>query len=90
MDSALTGPLSLREALRRALSERGAALSNFYRLGTHGAKVLFFYDGSYWTIQSHAQEVEGWTREALDDWLFGDLVDVELTRRLKEIDGADA
>lgn len=77
--------LALKEALGQALLERGVVLVNFYRHGPFTAAVLFSNGAGYWTIESHAPRHPDWTQAALDDWLYGDLVDVQLRRKLEEI-----
>jgi hypothetical protein len=76
---------SLKEAVEQALQDKGAALLNFYRRGPYSAEVLFEYQGQFWTISSQAPFHDEWTQAALNDWLYGDLVDVQLPRKLVEI-----
>lgn len=76
---------SLKDAVEDALRARGATLLNFYRRGPYSAEVLFEFQGQFWTITSQAPFHEQWNQTALDDWLYGDLVDHQLPRKLVEI-----
>jgi hypothetical protein len=76
---------SLKDALEQALRDKGAVLINIYRRGPYRAEVLFRYGGQYWTIESEAPFHEQWTQAALDDWLYGDLVDHQLPQQIAQI-----
>lgn len=78
-------PQPLRDALAIEFHDRGVRLAELYRKSARHAEVLFERGGDFWTIHSKAPDVPGWTQEKLDDWLFGDLVDVQLTDRLKQV-----
>lgn len=67
-------PLTLGEALRRTFSEKGLRVVNFYRLGRFAAKILFLFNGVYWTLESHTPTSAEATLEDIEDWLYGDLV----------------
>ena len=81
-----TSPAPLKDALQRAFAEKGATLINLYRRGPYHATVLFAYGDGNWTVQSRAPKADGWTRESLNDWLFGDLVDEKLPAKLRAIE----
>lgn len=85
LGAALSPVLPLKEALALALQERGATLVNFYRHGPFSAKVLFSYGAGYWTIESNAPRHPDWAQDALEDWLYGDLVHVQLSSKLEQI-----
>lgn len=78
-------PLPLREAVGYALRAEEAELINFYRRVPYIAEVLFRHGGQFWTIRSEAPSQAQWTQEALDDWLYGDLVDYQLVAKLASI-----
>jgi hypothetical protein len=67
-------PMPLHQAVRQTLTEKGLQVINFYRLGRFGAKVLFLYQGRYWTLESRALENPPMTTEQIEDWLYGDLI----------------
>lgn len=67
-------PMPLHQAVRQTLTEKGLQVINFYRLGRFGAKVLFLYQGRYWTLESHASENPPMTTGQIEDWLYGDLI----------------
>ena len=67
-------PLPLNQAIRQVFSERGLNVISFYRLGRSAAKILFLYQGIYWTLESHAPQNPRMTDEQVEDWLFGDLI----------------
>lgn len=71
-------PLSLEEALQAEFTARRIKLIQLYRGGPYQLEVLFFANGGYWTVASTAPQTPGWHQIDLDDWLFGDLVDVQL------------
>ena len=80
------GPLPLEAAIRSYFTRRELMVVGFYRLGPKAARVLFQYRDQFWTITSRAPENSSWTPEALDDWLYGDIVEKQLPRQLRNID----
>ena len=77
-------PLPLEAAIRAYFTQAGLPLFGFYRLGPKAATVLFRHRDHFWTITSRASENPGWTPEALDDWLYGDLIS-QLESKLNHI-----
>jgi len=78
-------PLSLEAAVRAYFAKIGIPVIGFYRLGPQAAKVLFRYREQFWTVTSHAPDSPDWTPEALDDWLYGDIIE-KLHNKLSLID----
>lgn len=77
--------LPLKEAVEQALRNNNATLIAFYRRGPYRAEALFSYKEQFWTIASEAPFHDQWTQDALDDWLYGDLVDHQLPAKLRQI-----
>lgn len=82
--------LPLWDAVALALRDKGADLVSFSRRGPYIAEVVFEYGGKYWKLRSEARRDPGWTQESLEDWLYGDLVDVQLENKLYSINGVEA
>ena len=78
-------PLSLEAAIRSYFTNRGLVVIGFYRLGPNAAQVLFRYREQYWIVTSRAPDNTDWTLEALDDWLYGDIIEWQLPTKLSEI-----
>ena len=78
-------PLPLEAALRSYFTKQGIPLIAFYRLGPNAAQILFQYREQYWTVLSRAPANPNWTLEELDDWLYGDIVGLQLPTKLSEI-----
>ena len=78
-------PLPLDAALRTYFTSQGLPFIGFYRLGPRAAQVVFRHRDQYWTLMSRAPESVHWTLEALDDWIYGDIVDQQLPRKIAEI-----
>jgi hypothetical protein len=84
--NALTNqPLSLEAAVRAYFANRGLTVIGFYRLSPNGAMVLFRHQNQFWTVTSIAPYNSTWTTEDLDDWLYGDLTEEQLSNKLAEI-----
>ena len=75
----------LWEAVLHALRDQGIVLVNFSRRGPYIAEVVFKHAGQHWRLRSEAPRAAGWTQESLEDWLYGDLVDVQLQGKLASI-----
>lgn len=67
-------PLPLHQAVRQTFTEEGMDIVNFYRLGRFAAKVLFRFQNTYWTLESHAPQTSQMALEQIEDWLYGDLI----------------
>lgn len=67
--------LPLHQIVRQSFTEKGLEVVNFYRLGRFAAKILFRYEGAYWTLESHAPQTPPMTLERIEDWLYGDLIE---------------
>ena len=78
-------PLSLEAAVRAYFTKKGLPVIGFYRLGPQAAKVLFHYRDQFWTVTSRAQDSPNWTPDALNDWLYGDIIE-KLNTMLTAID----
>jgi hypothetical protein len=76
-------PLPLDTSLQSAFASLGVKLIQVYRRGPFRLEALFLSHGSYWTVASEAPRVPGWQQIDLDDWLFGDLVEFQLTPWLR-------
>lgn len=72
-------PLPLHQAVRQNFTEKGLEVINFYRLGRFAAKVLFRYKNAYWILESRASQNPEMTLEQIEDWLYGDLTENQLT-----------
>lgn len=81
-------PVPLERALRDAFTAFGANIVSVYRHGPAHVRVLFNYQDQFWTVESIAEFAA--SQEALDDWLFGDLVDYKLASRIAEIRGGQS
>lgn len=79
-------PLPLEAAVRAYFTDKGLPVIGFYRLGPKAAKVLFYYGDQYWTVESRAPDFPNWTPDALDDWLYGEIIEKQLPIKLAEID----
>ena len=80
-----TQPSPLNLAVRAYFTQQGYEVIGFYRLGRYAIKVLFQHENAYWTVISQADETFEWNQEALDDWLYGDLIDCQLPAKLHQI-----
>lgn len=80
----------LWDAVHHALRDKGANLVSFSRRGPYIAELVFKYAGQYWKLRSEAPRAPEWTQESLEDWLYGDLVDVQLRDKLYSINGVMA
>jgi len=49
------------------------------------AQVLFRHGEQYWMVTSRAPDSPNWTLESLDDWLYGDIIELQLPTKLAEI-----
>jgi Glycine zipper len=61
-------------------------MSGFYRTGSRSIKITVGLGHSYWAIESHAAFNEGWTQESVEDWLYGDLVFVQLPKFINQME----
>lgn len=68
--------------MREALAELGADLTKLYRPSDRTCKVICLFRGDYLVAESSAPPSSAWTPWALEDWLYGDLVDREIPRLL--------
>ena len=77
----------LHVALKEEFAKRRAEVINSYHRGAYqmGVLIRLASDGGFWTVTSEAPQAEGWTREALDDWFFGDLVYYRLPHKILAI-----
>lgn len=66
-------PLPLNEALRQKFTEKDLDVVSFYRLGRFAAKILFRFNGAYWTLESYAPQSPEMNIEQIEDWLYGDI-----------------
>lgn len=79
-------PLNLNQSIRNYFRQKGIDVVGIYRLGRYTIEVVFRYgDKAYWEIRSSAQQLENWETESLDDWLYGDLTEVQLPKKLEQI-----
>lgn len=79
-------PLDLSQAIRNYFQQKGIHIVGIYRLGRYAIEVVFRYgDKAYWEIKSSAPPLEDWDIESLDDWLYGDLIEVQLPKKLEQI-----
>jgi hypothetical protein len=76
--------MSLEAAIRAYFAQNATPVVAFYRLGPKAAMVLFRFRGQFWTLTSHAPDSLSWTTEDLDDWLYGDLIQLH-SRKVAEI-----
>lgn len=79
-------PLPLESAIRSYFTARGLDVIGFYRLGPRAVQVLFRHGEQYWMVASRAPDNANWTLDSLDDWLYGDLIDLQLPAKLAEIE----
>ncbi len=80
-----SGPPSLEAALRSYFTRKGLDVIGFYRRGPMAAQVLFRHGEQYWMVTSRAPDSPNWTLESLDDWLYGDIIELQLPTKLAEI-----
>jgi hypothetical protein len=66
----------LEAAIRADLASVGLELVTLHRHGRYRVEVLFRRGSDYWTLESRAPR--SLVGEELDDWLYGDFVDVQL------------
>jgi hypothetical protein len=79
-------PLKLGYAVRQYFKQKGIEVVGFYRLGRYAIEVGFRYgEKDYWLVKSSAPKIEDWDTESLNDWLYGDLTEVQLPKKLEEI-----
>ena len=79
-------PQPLEDAVRAEFSRRGHPVSLFYR-SPRGIKVIFFYKNGSWRVESRPPgHLLFASIEDLEDWLYGNLMQVALPRKLWEID----
>jgi hypothetical protein len=78
-------PTSLEAALRSYFTGKGLDVIGFYRHGPMAAQILFRHGEHYWMVTSRAPDSPDWTLDSLDDWLYGDIVEIQLPAKLAQI-----
>jgi hypothetical protein len=61
-------------------------MSGFYRTGSRSIKITVSLGNSYWVIESRAAINEGWTQESVEDWLYGDLLFIQLPKFINQME----
>jgi len=94
-----TESIPLDSAIQDALKQMtGIEYINFYRQGAFCIEVLFSTSGyrlggGFWTVRSEVPEAfqkgHVWTAESLEDWLYGDLVFVQMPKKIEAIQKND-
>lgn len=84
-------PFPLESALRVALEEQGIRMVTFSRRGLGVINLLVEVQGGYWTMDSscaaHARQLG---QEDTEDWLYGDIVEVQIPALRERIQAAGA
>lgn len=78
-------PLPLEAAIRAYFTKKGLPVIGFYRQGPQAATVLFQFQDQFWTVTGRAPDSPGWTPGGLEDWLYGEITEKQLTEKLAEI-----
>ena len=80
-------PLSLETAIREYFTQQSLSVIGFYRQGYYGIKVLFqFGKSGFWVVESRVPKQPGvWPTEVRDDWLYGDVIDIQLPAKFQQI-----
>lgn len=73
---------SLEQAIRAECARRGVEVFAFERPAQGHIDVTVRVQGSFWTLRSSCPYVDVLTQEDIDDWLFGDTIDVALAQLL--------
>lgn len=78
-------PTPLNVAVRQYFEQKGLPIAGFYRPAPNVVRVAFGFEGRGWLVESYAPINLQWTIEQLEDWLYGDLTEVQLPAKLNRI-----